>query len=132
MEDLLATAGAGYDDDELNSPSVVKMHDDLDDSFWKFIALSFLLERKLSNLHLYSSLVELQSIDHTRLSNKVAFNVFRQKQIRTQQYVSNLLLRDPTPKRLAIPSLYRIKKPDPKSTSKDTPKASYLLAAMNI
>ncbi|CZR62362.1 uncharacterized protein PAC_12259 [Phialocephala subalpina] len=33
VEDLLATAGAGYDDDELDSPSVVKMNEDLDDSF---------------------------------------------------------------------------------------------------
>lgn len=33
VEDLLATAGAGFDDDEVDSPSVVKMNDELDDSF---------------------------------------------------------------------------------------------------
>ncbi|KUJ10323.1 uncharacterized protein LY89DRAFT_257850 [Mollisia scopiformis] len=33
VEDLLATAGAGFDDDDLDSPSVVKMNEDLDDSF---------------------------------------------------------------------------------------------------
>ncbi|KAE8450537.1 hypothetical protein EG329_006268 [Mollisiaceae sp. DMI_Dod_QoI] len=34
VEDLLATAGADFDyDDELDSPSVVKMNEDLDDSF---------------------------------------------------------------------------------------------------
>jgi len=34
VEDLLNTAGAGFDDtDDLGSPSVVAMKDDLDDSF---------------------------------------------------------------------------------------------------
>lgn len=34
VEDLLMTAGAGHEDtDEEDSPSMVKMKDDLDDSF---------------------------------------------------------------------------------------------------
>jgi DASH complex subunit ASK1 len=33
VEDLLTTAGAGFDDTEGDSPSVVAMKDDFDDSF---------------------------------------------------------------------------------------------------